>query len=99
MLLAAETDKIRTYPAKAGGHDKVGIIANVAVLLAKYGVNILDINQTIMQEYFTMVMLVDTQGLTTSYHELKEALDRLGKEMELSIRIQHEDIFRSMHRV
>ena len=46
-----------------------------------------------------MVMLVDTQGLTTSYHELKEALDRLGKEMELSIRIQHEDIFRSMHRV
>ena len=70
------------------GHDKVGIIANVAVLLAKYGVNILDINQTIMQEYFTMVMLVDTQGLTTSYHE-----------MELSIRIQHEDIFRSMHRV
>ena len=81
------------------GHDKVGIIANVAVLLAKYGVNILDINQTIMQEYFTMVMLVETQGLTTSYHELKEALDRLGEEMELSIRIQHEDIFRSMHRV
>jgi predicted amino acid-binding ACT domain protein len=44
------------------GQDKVGIIAGVSVLLAKYGVNILDINQTVMQEYFTMVMLVDTQG-------------------------------------
>ena len=81
------------------GHDKVGIIAAVSVLLAKYGVNILDINQTIMQEYFTMVMLVDTQGITTGYHELKEALGQLGEELELSIRIQHEDIFRSMHRI
>ena len=81
------------------GHDKVGIIANVAVLLAKYGVNILDINQTVMQEYFSMVMLVDTQGLYAGYHELKEALAKLGEEMELSIRIQHEDIFHAMHRV
>ena len=81
------------------GQDKIGIIHQVTSVLTEYDVNILDINQTIMQEYFTMVMLVDTQGLTTSYHELKEALDRLGKEMELSIRIQHEDIFRSMHRV
>ena len=81
------------------GHDKVGIIANVAVLLAQYGVNLLDINQTVMQEYFSMVMLVDTQGLNAGYHELKEALAKLGEEMELSIRIQHEDIFHAMHRV
>lgn len=81
------------------GHDKVGIIAAVSALLARYGVNILDINQTIMQEYFTMVMLVDTQGLTTGYHELKQALCRLGEELELSVRIQHEDIFQSMHRI
>ena len=81
------------------GKDKVGIIANVAVLLAKYGVNILDINQTVMQEYFSMVMLVDTQDLNAGYHELKEALAKLGEEMELSIRIQHEDIFHAMHRV
>ena len=81
------------------GKDKVGITANVCMLLAQNNINILDITQTVLQDYFTMVMLVDTQGLNDSYHALKEALAKLGEDMELSIRIQHEDIFQAMHRV
>lgn len=81
------------------GHDRVGIIARVATLLAEYGVNVLDISQTVMNEYFTMVMLVDVQGCTTEFTVLRDALNRLGEEMALSIRIQHEDIFNAMHSV
>ena len=75
------------------GFDKPGIIAKVSTLLYECGVNILDINQTIMQEYFSMVMLVDVAPCTVSFHELKEALSKLGEELELSILCQHEDIF------
>lgn len=81
------------------GHDRVGIIARVATLLAEYGVNVLDISQTVMNEYFTMVMLVDVQGCTAEFTVLRDALNRLGGEMALSIRIQHEDIFNAMHSV
>ena len=81
------------------GHDRVGIIARVATLLAEYGVNVLDISQTVMNEYFTMVMLVDVQGCTAEFTVLRDALNRLGEEMVLSIRIQHEDIFNAMHSV
>lgn len=81
------------------GHDRVGIIARVATLLAEYGVNVLDISQTVMNEYFTMVMLVDVQDCTAEFTVLRDALNRLGEEMALSIRIQHEDIFNAMHSV
>ena len=81
------------------GHDRVWIIARVATLLAEYGVNVLDISQTVMNEYFTMVMLVDVQGCTAEFTVLRDALNRLGEEMALSIRIQHEDIFNAMHSV
>lgn len=81
------------------GHDRVGIIARVATLLAEYGVNVLDISQTVMNEYFTMVMLVDVQGCTAEFTVLRDVLNRLGEEMALSIRIQHEDIFNAMHSV
>ena len=77
----------------------MGIIARVATLLAEYGVNVLDISQTVMNEYFTMVMLVDVQGCTAEFTVLRDALNRLGGEMALSIRIQHEDIFNAMHSV
>lgn len=77
----------------------MGIIARVATLLAEYGVNVLDISQTVMNEYFTMVMLVDVQGCTAEFTVLRDTLNRLGEEMALSIRIQHEDIFNAMHSV
>ncbi len=81
------------------GSDKVGIIARVATLLAENGVNILDISQTTMQDIFTMIMLTDISGNKLKFTELVDALDDLGRQMGLSIRAQHEDIFNSMHRI
>jgi len=81
------------------GKDKVGITANVCVLLAKHNINILDITQTVLQEYFTMVMLVDTAACTESIGEMADILRKSGEEQELSIRIQREDIFNAMHRI
>ena len=79
------------------GKDKVGIIAKVSALLLKHNINILDISQTIMQDLFTMIMLVDMQG--TSVSDLKDGIAEIEKEMNLSIRVQNEDIFNSMHRI
>ena len=81
------------------GKDKVGITANVCVLLAKHNINILDITQTVLQEYFTMVMLVDTAACTKSIGDMADILHKAGEEQELSIRIQREDIFNAMHRI
>jgi len=81
------------------GTDKVGIIAAVSNILASSNVNILDISQTIMQDLFTMIMLVDTSKMTIDFAELSQKLEQKGKEMGLSIQIQHEEIFHSMHRI
>ena len=81
------------------GKDQVGIIAGVSSLLAKWNVNVLDISQTILQENFTMVMLVDTAACTASIGEMADLLEQAGKEQELSIRIQREEIFDAMHRI
>jgi ACT domain-containing protein len=81
------------------GKDKVGIIAGVSNILADFNTNILDISQTIMQDIFTMIMLVDISKLSETFHELSQKLEAKGKDMGLSIRIQHEDIFNSMHRL
>ena len=81
------------------GPDRVGIIAEVTTLLSRLGVNVLDISQTVMQEFFTMTMLVDTEACTVSYDAVRDALTDKGEEMHLSIRIQREDIFNAMHRI
>ncbi|MDE7244943.1 MAG: ACT domain-containing protein [Oscillospiraceae bacterium] len=81
------------------GKDRVGIIASVCTLLAQYNVNILNISQSIMQENFVMVMLVDIIGCKIPLVELSEQLAGLGAEGGLSIRIQREDIFDNMHRI
>lgn len=81
------------------GSDKVGIIYRVSEILFHANVNILDISQTIMQDLFTMVALVDISGSTLSFEELSDKLSKLGESLHLSIRIQHEDIFQSMHRI
>ena len=81
------------------GKDHVGIIADVTALLAQYGVNVLDISQTVLQEYFTMIMLVDVSACEVSFSELADQLERAGTEQNLSIRIQREDIFNAMHRI
>ncbi len=79
------------------GKDTVGIIAKVSNLLFENGINILDISQTIMQDLFTMIMLVDIKDVQVG--DLQEKLDVIAKEMSLSIRVQNEEIFNSMHRI
>ncbi len=81
------------------GSDKIGIIAGVSNLLAQSNINILDISQTTMQEIFTMIMLVDTSSMTLSFTELGKLLDKKGQELGVTINIQREDIFNSMHRI
>ena len=81
------------------GKDRVGIIAAVCVKLAEYNVNVLDIRQTVMQGYFTMMMAVDVSGCSVPLAELAKVMEEQGKEMSLSIRLQREDIFDAMHRV
>ena len=81
------------------GMDRVGITAGVCTLLAQYNINILDITQTVLQGYFTMVMLVDTSACTQSIGDMADILEKAGREQELSIRIQREDIFNAMHRI
>ncbi len=81
------------------GKDRVGITASVCSLLAQHNINILDITQTVLQEFFTMVMLVDTAACEKSIGDMSGILEQAGKEQELSIRIQREDIFNAMHRI
>ena len=81
------------------GKDRVGITASVCSLLAQHSINILDISQTVLQEYFTMVMLVDTSACSASIGEMSDLLDQAGQGQGLSIRIQREDIFSAMHRI
>jgi len=81
------------------GIDRVGIIAAVSNILFQANVNILDITQTTMQGLFTMIMLVDAGKASVDFEELSGTLAAKGDEMELKIRIQHEDIFKSMHRI
>ena len=81
------------------GKDQVGIVAKISTICAKYNANILDINQTLLQEIFTMTMLIDIKNISKELGVLKEELEEVGKEMELKIHVMHEDIFNSMHRI
>ena len=81
------------------GKDRVGIMSAVCDLMAQYNINILDISQTVMQEFFTMVMLVDISTSSVPVADLRDLLSKAGEEQNLSIRIQREDIFQAMHRI
>ena len=81
------------------GKDRVGIIAGVCVKLAEYNVNVLDISQTVMQGYFTMMMVTEISQCNLPLGDLVTRMDEIGKEMGLSIRVQREDIFEAMHRI
>ena len=81
------------------GKDRVGIIANICTALAGFDVNVLDINQTVMQGYFTMMMVVDAEKCTLTVAQLAEKMERKGTELGLQIHVQREDIFNAMHRL
>ena len=81
------------------GRDRVGIIAGVSGVLAEAGVNIVDISQTLMQDLFTMIMMVDIARATVSFDELQSRLASKGEELGMRIQAQREDVFSYMHRV
>ncbi|MCC5912437.1 MAG: ACT domain-containing protein [Clostridiaceae bacterium] len=81
------------------GDDKIGIIHGVTSILKKNNVNVLDINQTLLQDYFAMMMLVDLKEMSLGFKELKQELQMAGNEIGVTIKIQHEDIFNTMHTV
>lgn len=81
------------------GADRVGIVAELTATLAKYSVNIEDIKQTIMQDYFVMFLLGDLKDSTYSFKEIKEALDTVGEKLKMEIWVQKKDIFDKMHSI
>ena len=81
------------------GEDMVGILAKVTALCAEKGMNVLEVTQSILQDLFVMVMLVDITGAAAGVAELADIFDDLGAKMDLKIHIMHEDIFNSMHRI
>lgn len=81
------------------GKDKTGIIAKISSFLAERNINILDISQTILHEYFTMIMLVDLNESKVQLSVLAEECNGLGKAIGMSIHVQHEELFNAMHKV
>jgi len=81
------------------GADRVGIIARLATAMAEANINIVDLNQNIMEDYFVMTMAVDIANASIDTEKIKKRLDRIAKEMSLKITFQDENIFKAMHRV
>jgi ACT domain-containing protein len=81
------------------GADKVGIIAKVATAMAKANINIINVNQKIMEDYFVMTMAVDITHANIPIKKIKSRLDKIGSQMALNITLQDENIFKAMHRV
>ena len=81
------------------GKDTVGIIARVCTYLAENKINILDISQTIVQDYFNMMMIVDMNAATKDFGTIADELTALGEDIGVVIKCQHEDIFNKMHRI
>lgn len=81
------------------GKDRVGILAGVSSKCAEYGVNIIDVSQTVIGGMFTMIMLGDIENLTVKFGEFAEKMHNYGEEIGMVVRVMHEDIFNSMHRI
>ncbi|KJS19153.1 MAG: hypothetical protein VR72_19210 [Clostridiaceae bacterium BRH_c20a] len=81
------------------GKDKVGIIAGVANVLSELNANILDISQTILQDFFTMIMIADIAKCNVDFNTLKTRLEDKGQDIGVKISAQHEDVFQFMHRI
>ena len=81
------------------GKDGVGIIAKVSVMCSEYNANIIDITQSVLSDYFAMIMLVEIDGLSVPFADFADKLDALGKESGLVISTVHEDIFNTMHHI
>ena len=81
------------------GTDSTGIIAKVSGKCAEYGVNIIDISQSVIEGYFTMMMVADIDKCTIDYKDFVDLMNDMGREKGLEIHMMHEDIFNSMHKI
>ncbi|WP_066500498.1 ACT domain-containing protein [Abyssisolibacter fermentans] len=81
------------------GKDNVGIISKTSKLLAEHNINILDISQTILKDYFTMIMIVDLEKMDVDFQEISEILKNNQSSIGVTIKIQREDLFNSMHKI
>lgn len=81
------------------GKDKVGIIARICTYLAENDINVLDINQSIVQGFFNMIMIVDAQNAKKDFAVLNGEIEKISEELGVKIKMQHEDIFNVMHRI
>ena len=81
------------------GKDRMGIIAKVSGILAENMVNIMDISQTILQDYFAMIMLVDLTEMKVAFSDLSKKLEEKGKAAGVQVRIQREEVFKAMHQI
>ncbi len=81
------------------GKDTVGILAKVSAICAEYNANIIDVTQTVMQDLFAMIMLAQIDKMKTDFTAFSQKMEALGKEQNLSIRVMHEDLFQSMHKI
>ena len=81
------------------GKDTVGILAKVSAVCMTYNLNIVEVTQSVLQEFFAMIMLADISGANAPFDALADAFAKLGEENGLTIRIMHEDIFNSMHTI
>lgn len=81
------------------GKDRVGIIARVCTYLAENDINVLDINQSIVQGFFNMIMIVDAQNAKKDFAVLNSEIEKISEELGVKIKMQHEDIFNVMHRI
>ena len=81
------------------GRDRVGIIAKVCTFLAENDINVLDINQSIVQGFFNMIMIVDAQNAKKDFAVLNGEIEKISEELGVKIKMQHEDIFNVMHRI
>lgn len=81
------------------GKDRVGIIARICTYLAENNINVLDINQSIVQGFFNMIMIVDAQNAKKDFAVLNEEIEKISEELGVKIKMQHEDIFNVMHRI
>ncbi len=81
------------------GKDALGIVAKISTACFEYGANIVDIKQKVMREFFTMILIVELDALNVSFSDFADGMAKKGKEMCLEIKVMHEDIFNSMHRI
>ncbi|MCL2420707.1 MAG: ACT domain-containing protein [Defluviitaleaceae bacterium] len=81
------------------GRDEVGILAKISGVCAENNANVIDVNQSVMQEYFAMIMLAEIGNLSCSFGALTKKLTAAGEELGMTVHVMHEDIFNSMHRV